>query len=91
MTLQIGLLSTRKIKKLKKFGYRLRDLIWPMLEPVGHIITADDSKIEWPDTSPSTIDVLEASYSLLKEELKTEDDRSKITESKLQGILSVTS
>lgn len=84
---RLGLLRTRGAKKLKGAFYWLRDWIWPMLEPS---VRAADTEpgAGWPETVPSTVEALEASYSLLKDELKAEDDRSKVVEAKLQGTLS---
>lgn len=59
-----------------------------MLERSGKI-PSTSSKVQWPDKSPSKLEALEASYAILKDELKVEDDRSKVIEGKLQGVLSL--
>jgi ABC-type multidrug transport system fused ATPase/permease subunit len=49
----------------------------------------DVPAFEWPSTSPVPVETLEAAYNLLKDELKSEDDRAKIIESKLLSISSL--
>lgn len=60
-----------------------------MLEPSSKPIPDTTSKAGWPETNPTTAETLEAAYALLKDELKVEEDRSKVVEAKLQGILSL--
>lgn len=85
----LGFLRIHKAKKLREFGYEIRDWFWPTVVLHASPLLNTATKVEWPEKNPSTTDTLEASYALLKDELKAEDDRSKIVESKLQGILSL--
>ena len=71
------------------FLYWLRDCFWPTLVLDRKAIPDTASQVKWPDTVSTTKEALEASYAVLKDEMKLEDDRSKIVESKLQGILSL--
>lgn len=85
----LGFLRIHKAKNLREFGYEIRDWFWPTAVLHANPVSNTATKVEWPEKNPSTTEALEASYALLKDELKAEDDRSKIVESKLQGILSL--
>ncbi|HEX8459359.1 MAG TPA: hypothetical protein VF656_18850 [Pyrinomonadaceae bacterium] len=66
---------------------RLLDLVWPTL--VGQPRTEEIVAFEWPDNKPANDETLEAAYNLLKDEMKSEDDRAKIIESKLLSLSSL--
>jgi hypothetical protein len=74
---------------MMNFLYWLRDCFWPTLVLERKAIPDTASQVKWPDTISSITETLEASYTVLKDEMKLEDDRSKIVESNLQGILSL--
>lgn len=71
----------------KEFLCWLRDRVWPSLDAPPK--KADVPAFEWPIARPVAVDTLEAAYNLLKDELKSEDDRAKIIESKLLSIASL--
>lgn len=66
---------------------RLLDWVWPTL--VTPPKKDDVAAFEWPIDKSADAGTLEAAYSLLKDELKSEDDRAKIIESKLLSISSL--
>lgn len=66
---------------------RLLDWVWPTLFTPPKKDAA--AAFEWPFDKSADADTLEAAYSLLKDELKSEDDRAKIVESKLLSISSL--
>jgi len=66
---------------------RLRDWLWPTL--VAPPKKDDVAAFEWPDDKAGDLGSIEAAYNLLKDELKSEDDRAKIIESKLLSISSL--
>jgi hypothetical protein len=66
---------------------RLFDLVWPTL--VAPPKKDDVAAFEWLDDKSADDGTIEAAYNLLKDELKSEDDRAKIIESKLLSISSL--
>jgi hypothetical protein len=66
---------------------RLVDLLWPTL--VTPPKKDEAAPFEWPHDKSAEDGALEAAYGLLKDELKSEDDRAKIVESKLLSISSL--
>jgi hypothetical protein len=71
----------------KELQERLIDLIWPAL--VSPPKKDDGDAFKWPDDRAADDGTLEAAYNLLKDELKSEDDRAKVIESKLLSISSL--
>lgn len=71
----------------KDVQHRLRDWVWPTL--VAPPKKDDVDAFEWPNDKTADVGTLEAAYNLLKDELKSEDDRAKIIESKLLSISSL--
>ncbi len=71
----------------KELQDRLIDLVWPTLVPPPK--KDEVAAFDWPDDKSADDGTLEAAYNLLKDELKSEDDRAKIIESKLLSISSL--
>lgn len=66
---------------------RLLDLVWPTLVALPKKDEA--AAFEWPTDASVDNGALEAAHNLLRDELKSEDDRAKIIESKLLSISSL--
>jgi hypothetical protein len=66
---------------------RVLDLVWPTL--VAPPKKDEVAAFEWPHDESADHGTTEAAYGLLKDELKSEDDRAKIIESKLLSISSL--
>jgi hypothetical protein len=71
----------------KVFSFWLRDRVWPMVEAPPE--KPEATAFEWPLGRPVKADTIEAAYNLLKEDLKADDDRAKVVESKLLSISSI--
>lgn len=79
-------LSALNVMAWKDTFYWLRDRVWTTLEyPTSKKSVA---VTEWSDSLAGDVAVIEAAYNLLKDELKTEDDRMRIVETKLLSIAS---
>jgi hypothetical protein len=68
----------------RRLFYWLRDRVWATV--VARPKAGGPPAFEWPNNTRVETEAVEASYNALKEELKAEDDRFKIVETKLLSV-----